>query len=244
MKTKNSETTSPLDEGSLYRWGNWNFPIAEENNSTSGLKYGEAPNDKTFKIVGSNTERTWDDIGITKYTDAFTSPIKDTKIATLDDWYTLKDQKQGHGVLYGDDATTVATTEEDVYGYRETNNNKTRGMRGVFAYNENTGANVFFPIGATGFGHRKQAHIPGTSYEGMLRYGQSNTPLNVVNNAEFRPMLYDLYSQKGAIYWTNDSGNAWDINFNQLDFNIYTIGNAWTENYIESDACFIRLVDE
>ena len=70
-----------------------------------------------------------------------------------------------------------------------------------------------------------------------------NTPLGVDNNAEYRPMLYDLYAQKGAIYWTSSSGNAWDINFNQFDFNEYSIGNAWTKSYEKSDACFIRLVD-
>ena len=57
-------------------------------------------------------------------------------------------------------------------------------------------------------------------------------------------MLYDLYAQKGAIYWTSSSGNAWDINFNQFDFNEYSIGNAWTKSYEKSDACFIRLVDK
>ena len=243
MKTNNAETASPLDEGSLYRWGNWSFPIAEENNSTSGLRYGEAPNGKTFTIVGSGTKKTWANIDNTNYTDAFTSPISGTRIATLDDWNTLKNQKQGYGVLYGDDATTVATTEEDVYGYRESNSNKARGMRGVFAYNENTSANVFFPISAIGFGHRKQAYIDGDSKnEGLLRYGQVNSKLGVSDNAEYRPMLYDLYAQKGAIYWTSSSGNAWDINFNQLDFNVYTKGNAWDENN-KSDACFIRLVE-
>lgn len=243
MKTSNAETTSPLDEGSLYRWGKWEYPIAEINNSTTGLKYGEAPGSTKFTIVGGTTT-TWSNIGNTKYTDAFTPPISGTIIATLEDWYTLKNQKQGYGVLYGDDATTVATTEEDVYGYRETNSNKARGMRGVFAYNDKTSAHVFFPISAIGFGHRRENNIPSDGYAGVLRYGQVNNPLSVTNNAEYRPMLYDLYAQKGAIYWTSSSGNAWDINFNQFDFNEYSIGNAWTKSYEKSDACFIRLVDK
>ena len=54
-------------------------------------------------------------------------------------------------------------------------------------------------------------------------------------------MLYDLYAQKGAIYWTGTEGNGWDINFNQLDFNTYSYNNAWLDG--TSDACFIRLVD-
>ena len=31
-------------------------------------------------------------------------------------------------------------------------------MRGCFAYNSDTGKNLFFPIGASGYGHRKQSY--------------------------------------------------------------------------------------
>lgn len=238
MKTSNKETTSPLDEGSLYRWGKWINPIAEINNSTTALGYGKNPGSNKFTIEGTTTKRTWSEISSLARTTALNSPISGTKVATLDDWNTLKNLKQGYGVLYGDGATTVATTETDVYGYREADNDNTRGMRGVFAYNENTGAQVFFPISAIGYGHRKQQHSD-NAY-GMLRYGTVNAPLT--GSAAYRPMLYDLYAQKGAIYWTGTEGNGWDINFNQLDFNTYTWNNAWKNE--TSDACFIRLVDK
>lgn len=246
MKTSTAETTSPLDEGSLYRWGKWSYPIAEKNNSTTALGFGKYPGSNKFAIEGSTTTKTWSEISSNIRTTTLTSPITGTKVATLDDWYTLKNLKQGYGVLYGDGATTVATTEADVYGYREADNNKTRGMRGVFAYNENTAAQVFFPISAIGYGHRKQNTTPkDSSSKGILRYGTLNEVLGG-DYAAYRPMLYDLYSQKGAIYWTSTSGNGWDINFNQLDFNEYSYNNAWTgsTNSDLSDACFIRLVDK
>lgn len=239
MKTEKEMATSPLDEGSLYRYDKWDYPIAEENNY-SGLGYGVNPGGKKFKLQGSNDTKSWSEIS-SGSKGALGSPIEKTSVASVDDWMSLKNGKQGYGVLYADDATEVAKTAEDAFEYRAAitdDTGKKRGMKGVFAYNESTGANVFFPIGASGHGHRKQQYADGDY--GVLRYGTVNVPLTT--NANYRPMLYSLYRQNGAIYWTNSSnGDGWDINFDQLDFNTYLSDNAWYDG--KSDACFVRLVE-
>lgn len=241
MKTSNEMTTSPLDEGSLYRWGKWNYPIAESNNVDSKFSYGVNPGTNGFTIEGVTNKVNWTTIGSQSRNADFSPQIEGTKIPTLKDWEVLRDKhKQGYGVLYGDDATEVAVTTNDAYGYRSANGEGKRGMRGVFAYNKTTGANIFFPIGAVGYGHRKQQYSGGKP--GVLRYSTTNELLE----AEYRPLLYDLMYQYGAIYWTSTEGNGWDINFNQLDFNVYNYANAWSgsTNSDYSDACFVRLVEE
>lgn len=244
MKTKDKMATSPLDEGSLYRHGKWDSPIAEENNYSS-LKYGVNPGSEKFKLQGSNVTKSWSEISSGNI-GALSSPIQGTSVASYDDWMSLKNGKQGYGVLYADDATEVAKTAEDAFEYRAaitTGAGKKRGMKGVFAYNESTGANVFFPIGASGHGHRKQQHAEGNY--GVLRYGSVNVPLTDLQPeaGKYRPMLYSLHKQNGAIYWTSDNtGYGWDINFEQLDFNHYEPENAWANE--TSDACFVRLVEK
>ena len=77
---------------------------------------------------------------------------------------------------------------------------------------------------------------------GVLRYSTSNSYLTEYANYEYRPMLSDLMDQNGAIYWTDTDGNGWDINYNQLDFNVYLSSNAWKDG--TSDALFVRLVKD
>lgn len=254
LKTTNQMTTSPLDEGSLYRYGKWDRPISEKNNVRTEASVGVALTDDTYLIMENNggADYTWSGIGSVARGDAIYSPISGTTLPTKEDWEVLQGLKQGYGVLYADGASQVATSTTNAFGYRDAytqsspESGRTRGMRGVFAYNEATGAHVFFPIGAVGHGHRKQEHAGGNY--GILRYGTVNDYLSKVNNTyyEYRPMLYGLFQQYGAIYWTSTDGHGWDINFDQLDFNIYSYSNAWTggtdSNSELSDACFVRLL--
>lgn len=246
---------TPVEEGSLFRWGKNDYPISEQNNMLEGLQYGESPGDKKFIIEGGSVPSyTWSQIGSFPYNTAFAfgsfGGLK-TKLPTVDDWNTLKTKHlQNYGVLYADGATTVANTTSDAFGYRRhaPNDVSHRGMRGVFAYNANDGRNIFFPIGALGHGHRKQEHTEGdAAMRGILRYATSNKifSLSSPKNYMYRPLFYDLYSQPGAIYWTSSvSGttgvDAWDINYFQLNFDTYTADNAWYDG--TSDACFVRLV--
>ena len=239
----NELTTSPLDEGSLYRYGKLWYPIAEKNNLNDLFAYGVNPGTNEFAMEGEGRIDTynWSDIGSMAKDYSIELGLTKAVMPTEAQWLQLKNMKQGYGVLYGDGATTVAQTPTDAFGYRSAIGEQTlkRGMRGVFAYNKDTGANVFFPIGAMGYGHRKE-NTSGDA-DGILRYGQMNASMLSASPtyAPYRPLLNNLYSQYGAIYWTGENGIAWDINYDQLDFNSYE-GNAWDKDSKTSDACFIR----
>lgn len=239
MKTSTEMAEDPRDEGSLYRYGKWNYPIAEENNMTYGL--GVQPGN--LSIQGENESISWDNISSDAITKDIGTPISGWRVPTLDDWKNLLSEcKVGYGVLYAGEASkTTQTNTTSAFGYRDVvGTPASRGMRGVFVYNPDTGANVFFPIGAFGYGHRKQQHSDGMP--GVLRYSTSNSYLTEYANYEYRPMLSDLMDQNGAIYWTDTDGNGWDINYNQLDFNVYLSSNAWKDG--TSDALFVRLVKD
>ena len=115
--------------------------------------------------------------------------------------------------------------------------------------------NLFFPIGVSGNGHRKHgwkyADSKGSLYysdeKGILRYAARSAPMQdgTGNYAEYRPLLYTMYTQRGAVYWlagSNSSHTAWDINYSTFDFNTYNTDA--TELYYDTDAAYIRLVEE
>lgn len=135
-------------------------------------------------------------------------------------------------------------------------------MRGMFVYNKKNGRNLFFPIGASGYGHRKHAEDwGGWNATAVLRYSQGRRSQLVNENM---PLFYDLYMRPGAIYWLKNEGvvrrkeeaasNAirfaigWDFNYFTFDFNYIEVGNilkdvsgSTKEN--SSDACFVRCVE-
>lgn len=183
----------------------------------------------------------------------------DMRVATVDDYlelYNDPDVQYGFGILYDGTATGVQESVKDAYSYYgkylshgtngSANNEVTsiekgpvfykagRGMRGCFVYNERTGAQLFLPIGAAGYGRRKQNPIySGTFSPGMLIYANRNQYMQE-NNTDVpwqRPILWDLYQRPGAIYWCNEMkegevlGNgqakdcvAWDFNYITFDF--------------------------
>lgn len=184
----------------------------------------------------------------------------DMSVATVDDYLELYNDpnvQYGFGILYDGTATGVQESVKDAYSYYgkylshgtngSLNNEVTsieniglvfykagRGMRGCFVYNEQTGAQLFLPIGAAGYGRRKQNRIyNGTFSPGMLIYANRNQKMQ--ENSEDvpwqRPILWDLYQRPGAIYWCNEMkegevlGNgqakdcvAWDFNYITFDF--------------------------
>ena len=66
-------------------------------------------------------------------------------------------------MLYDDESTETSFDVKDIYSYAYYNaSNKNKGMRGCFVYNPKgstnsggEGANLFFPVGASGYGRRK-----------------------------------------------------------------------------------------
>lgn len=151
----------------------------------------------------------------------------------------------GYGVLYGDDAEETLSDINEIYGYRY-GSSGTYGMRGCFIYNKTNGRNLFFPIGASGYGHRKQGYGDMRNWQGVvtgqgyihgetkntvvLRYSAGRSDKFNMTAGDEKPLFYDLYMRPGAIYWLQrvyppgrDGESdimAWDINYFSFDFNL------------------------
>lgn len=264
MKTTSELASNPLDEGSLFKFGNWSHPIdALSNKNPREPWINVTPGD--FKIypedgltnAATGDKMEWTDITQSNTTDGFGNPqMENARVATGADFWELRNSyiEQGYGVLYGDDATETADDIVEAYGYDYVHNKSGRGMRGCFAYNRETGKNLFFPIGASGYGHRKQSYTatwgdPET-VNGVLRYSAGRTKL--YPDPVERPLFYDLYKRPGGIYWLNAEilqdyftptdgvSLGWDINYFSFDFNFISKGNLIRSD--GSDACFVRCV--
>lgn len=264
MKTTSELASNPLDEGSLFKFGNWSRPIdALSNKNPFEPWINVKPED--FKVypedgftnAATGDKMEWTDIIQNNTTDGFGNPqMANARVATGADFWELRNSyiEQGYGVLYGDDATKTADDIVEVYGYDYEHNKSGRGMRGCFAYNSETGKNLFFPIGASGYGHRKQSYTatwgdPET-INGVLRYAAGRTQL--YPDPVERPLFYDLYKRPGGIYWLNAEipqnyftptdgvSLGWDINYFSFDFNFISKDNLIRSG--GSDACFVRCV--
>lgn len=264
MKTTSELAPNPLDEGSLFKFGNWSQPIdALSNKNPFEPWINVTPGDfKVYPEDGLTNAATggkmgWTDIIQNNTTDGFGNPqMANARVATGADFWELRNSyiEQGYGVLYGDDATETADDIVEVYGYDYEHNKSGRGMRGCFAYNRETGKNLFFPIGASGYGHRKQSYTPTwgdpETLDGVLRYASGRTQL--YPSPVERPLFYDIYKRPGGIYWLNAEipqnyftptdgvSLGWDINYFSFDFNFISKGNLIRSD--GSDACFVRCV--
>lgn len=234
-----------------------------------------------------NRYKTWASIGSGAYNQSFTNPPipgfkTGCRIATQADYgviynsnNSIPEVEYGYGVLYADGATETADDIVTAYKYRrdkeyEADPGKrkhryaTYGMRGCFVYNKNNGANIFFPIGASGYGrikhggkpYRQDAHSymnelndNGTNKMAVLKYSNRAKEYGAdASDADpkYVPLFYDIYRRPGAIYWT-DNGDAWDINYFTFDFGSF---GKHAHNYRTSasatgcsDAAFIRAVE-
>lgn len=265
MKTTSELASNPLDEGSLFKFGNWSRPIdALSNKNPFEPWINVKPED--FKVypedgltnAATEVKMEWTTITNLGNSNIFGNPeMANARVATGQDFWELRKYsyiEQGYGVLYGDDATETADDIVEVYGYDYEHNKSGRGMRGCFAYNSETGKNLFFPIGASGYGHRKQSYTatwgdPET-INGVLRYAAGRTQL--YPDPVERPLFYDLYKRPGGIYWLNAEISkdyftptdgvslGWDINYFSFDFNFISKDNLIRSG--GSDACFVRCV--
>lgn len=283
LVTANREAESPLDEGSLFKYGNLEDAISASNqvnykepwiNVTpeSFPVFGDVwwpYNNPELTLATGNGSKKWSEISSktpSETTQWGLSLSENVRIAQYNDFKALfdnKDIEQGYGVLYGDEALTTATNIKQVYGYMvdgDKQNTEGCGIRGCFVYNKTNSKNLFFPIGASGYGHRKRANSqtgaePG-GRSGILRYAAGRTARYPDPALGDRPLFYDLYMRPGAIYWLSDytdvtdaNGStdktiAWDINYFTFDFNFIHQANLYNNSSDGSDACFIRCVED
>lgn len=272
LVSKTQEAASPLDEGSLFRFNNLEQPIAASNQKNSrspwtNVKKEDFKDAKTmpFTIVGKEGTLLWEQInaGTSGTSPTWKVDIGNARIAKFEDYKALFDDKniqQGYGVLYGDETNETCTKIQDVYEYRVGVDGKRvsgYGMRGCFVYNKSNGKHVFFPVGASGYGHRRNYDYEpwgGTQFNattnarGVLRY--SSGRIDYYPTPKDNPLFYDIFRRPGAVYWLNNkvgSMVAWDINYFTFDFNSLDDGNVFPKNGGgdgKSDACFIRCVED
>lgn len=243
MYTKDKETNSPLEEGSLFKFANWDDAIGANNNETFGFQV--APGDKGLQIAGTSNSKSWNDIKVDKgivnkatawlnekdigtfvektrkvgfsetevdNTVGYNGRKAKVRVATEADYKALRNGQNrefGYGVLYGDGATETQDELTMAYGYTREANDPKRGMRGCFVYNSKTGHNLFFPIGATGYGKRKSSmewYGYKGSAPGALQYAWRSEKYadDATHTLLYRPLFLDVYRRPGAVYWFKD----------------------------------------
>lgn len=268
MISQSEEADSPLDEGSLFKFGNWDWPIASVSNVNGELLWINVVPDMFIKnsgnnltIVGKTGTYNWSAEGFTGKdatvaSNGFSVPKAPVtgRVASADDFAVLnqsEDMEQGYGVLYGDAATGTGVTLEEVYGYVK-GKPMTYGIRGTFVYNKTTGVNVFFPIGNSGYGHRKNNGLDWSNktewpagVEGLLRYScnarwgyfPSTTLGAYIDGVNACPLFYDIFMRPGALYYLQ---NPVTDNFH-LKYEVFkndpTVSQvvAWDFNYFTFD---------
>lgn len=271
MVTKDTPGISPLDEGSMFRYGVWDYPIDSSEAVDDGFK---AHSTTEFTIAGKDEKLTWDKIKNNSINSTYPwdfDNVKDgefefngvkCRLMSIEDICNLRDGGDNHdtryqyGVLYGDETQRTASYTDRAWGYRASDpSTHSYGMRGCFVYHRGTGRQIFFPIGASGYGHRKRHVKTGSGPEagpGVLRYCAGRTGEMPASVAQYMAHFFDLYRRPGAIYWSNDHatdpvlgqiGYGLDLNYFTFDFNTIAQANIYNDG-VGWDACFIRLVQE
>lgn len=261
--------TDPRDEGSLFRFGNWLGIESESNVNHKSPWVKITPNDFAgnvgtgLTLTNGDKNKNFSDIpgNISPKGNIFPDPGANMRFASYDDYSSFVPEnlndpasiakcriKNGYGVLYGDGATETKDNIDEAYGYKR-GGNQSFGMRGCFVYNYDTGKNLFFPIGSSGYGHRKNetknGHVGVLRYSSNDRWGYFNAVSESYKLGVFgAPLFFDIFRSPGAVYWfqTNHADEvAWDINYATFDFKSISTVNVYNSKK-GSDACFIRCI--
>lgn len=182
MIAAGEEATEMPDEGSLFRYNKWNFPIDACNQRYTHKEYwvgivpadiDRAPGDFVMANNRTGDKKSWTTISSGKLSDGFADyTAADGTVYSLPsavEFTTLRDAtEQAYGVMYGDAATGVKSDLNEAYGFQRNAtgeiNNTEYGIRGCVAYVGNTsspyyGNFVFFPLSASAYGHRKHGGL-------------------------------------------------------------------------------------
>ena len=239
MKYAGVPCENPLMEGGKFRWGNSAQSFRPEDDFREGNRFNQVALNNQHYIFPSG-EASFK-LGHTEmpggfrynensYTSRFYDNLWPAKYA---DWTALQQHPRYYGVLYGEESTETATNTTDAYTY--INPGDVKGMQGLFVWDRTNARHIFFPIGASGYGHRKGSDLYKNEWGGdgnvkrdVLKYAQRSLEMPTAT-AEKVPMLYDLWMRKGAIYWyeenefytTNKELFAHDINYYTYDLNTY-----------------------
>ncbi len=264
------DTANPLMEGSMFAYGNSTDAILSSNNIRSGYGFDIDCMEKDFDVYNSDGS-----IGSIKLSKLRAKPLAEgfTKdnvvsdggkchVATKAEWEKLKNDKfsRYYGILYGDECSGSLgeNTETNTY----TAEGEEKGIRGCFVCDPTTGRHLFFPIGNTGYGHRKYVddnnRASGVPVKyGVLKYAMRSSEMPVAT-AEAVPNYYSLWNEPGALYWYNvavpkatEQHAGFDINYFSFGFESYTSNavlqrnNSFTGNVSAwtSDLFFVRRVD-
>lgn len=291
--SKTEYATDPRDEGSMFKFSNWSGIPSSYNKNNKANWVNITPNDFNANALGTTSitlsqpqgnyktrqysEITSYNLNVKDPTGFFDDP-SDMRVASADDYKTLAPPKQaggdhdftvktGVGVLYADGANATLDSRANAYGYKA-DGDQSYGMRGVFAYDIRTGKNLFFPIGSSGYGHRKNSIKSGssdTTLRGLLRYNCNSrwgyfdavAANSYADGVWSAPLFFDVFRSEGAIYWYKETGGlresyvasgktqyshyaAWDMNYTTLDFG--AIGSGDVEH--GADACFVRCIEK
>ena len=252
MKYAGVPCENPLMEGGKFRWGNSSVGLRPDDDFRSGYGFniegyttGKTHwqyngSDISFSAIGHPNYATGFRYNYSKnaYLGRFYDNLWPAKYA---DWTALQKHPRYYGVLYGEESTETATNTTDAYTY--INPGDVKGMQGLFVWDRTNARHIFFPIGASGYGHRKgndlyKAGVPpdvsggwggdGVVRRDILKYAQRSLEMPEYT-AQSVPMLYDLWMRKGAIYWyeenefydTNKEIFSHDINYYTYDLNNY-----------------------
>ena len=215
------EAESPCEEGSMFRPGNLTQPISEVNNTRGNFNRAAG----TLALAPSGSAA-WSDIRRQTYSNSNSTPFGSESLAASnhsDMGYTTgrmpiwkdfrpliksNNIKIAFGVLYADGATQ----ENDGIGaftYTK-GGSQANGMRGIFIYNVDDGRNIFLPIGKSGYGRR---YVGKNDDNGKLRYANRDAAMTQAE-ARYRPLLYSIYTNEGAIYWSGkfEHQDQWSTN--------------------------------
>lgn len=271
LVTPTEETADPVIEGSYFKQFNTEFPIAASNNTTEWFDKDGAS--RYFAIAGSPDSKKWADIKTSRTAwDTFTIKGKKCRLPKKADFDAITKNENtiyGYGVLYTDQSTTVTKIVKDAYEARNEGSLNGKGMRGVFVCDTITGTNLFFPIGASGYGRFKQLapterhNRQRAGWAGVVQYANryKSFPETDTDGASgypvrYKPLMWDLWERPGALYWlAPDETEKYglDINYYTYDFNVATHDNlgigVWGDwaggpDPSGTDAILLRLVED
>ena len=259
LRSDGIEAASPIEEGSMFRFGNIADAIDASNNTAADLYRDHKDTPFILSPVENKQSKPWKNIewesnkniGFTDHPQTIDG--KTCRVAEYKDFQSLRDNcVTAYGVVYDDSSDGVSTNVDDAFSYRYDNaSNYNKGMRGCIVFNPTTGANIFLPIGAAGNGRRKHGYKEG-SKRAVLRYAHRSERYTNPDPI-YCPLFYTIYQQFGAVYWLNklaDSNTAWDINVSTYNFKGFTndaLDLPTTDPNTDgkqSDAGFIRLVED